>query len=249
MESYANFFKFYDRVMGDRSDAANYIGDLIDNDHPQAKTLLEIACGTGGLLGRLSESYDVTGLDRSRPMLTIAKRRLPYIHLLRQDMTSFRINRRFDAIVCAFDSINHLQRFTDWKKTFRCVAGHLDADGVFVLDVNTIGKLQRLAEGPPWVKQFGRDLVIIRVTGGSRNVFAWEVKIFAHRKRDDYKLIAETIEERAFPMQRILTALRSYFPKVKVHDPEGAPPSDKSERLYFVCKNQPDCKPRRFLRS
>ena len=236
MESYSKFFQFYDRVMGDRSDAVNYIRDLIELYHPDAKTLLEIACGTGGLLGYLSESYDVTGLDRSRPMLAIARKRLPHIRLLHQDMTSFRINRRFDAIVCAFDSINHLHRFADWRRTFRSVASHLNGGGVFVFDVNTIGKLQRLADGPAWINQFGRDLVIIKVNGGRRNLFKWDVKVFEQRQRDNYKLIGESIEETAFPMRRILTSLRGYFRKVKVFDPEGARPSDRSERLYFVCQ-------------
>jgi len=222
--------------MGDRADAANYIRDLIEHHHPRAKTLLEIACGTGGILGRLSESYEVTGLDRSRPMLAIARKRLPHIQFVQQDMTSFHIDRRFDAIVCAFDAINHLQRFSDWKQTFRSVARHLKASGVFVFDVNTTGKLQRLVDGPPWVKQFGRDLVVIKVNGGRAGEFAWDVKIFEHHKRADYKLIEETIEETAIPMQRILTALRSSFTEVKVFDPEGTRPSDRSERLYFVCK-------------
>ena len=66
-------------------------------------------------------------------MLAIARKRLPHIRLFRQDMTNFHIDRRFDAIVCAFDSINHLRRFSDWKKTFRCVAGHLDDGGSFCL--------------------------------------------------------------------------------------------------------------------
>ncbi|HEY5767145.1 MAG TPA: class I SAM-dependent methyltransferase, partial [Candidatus Udaeobacter sp.] len=186
---------------------------------------MEIACGTGGILGRLSESYDVTGLDRSRPMLAIARARLPHIRFFRQDMTSFHIDCRFDAIVCAFDSINHLQRCSDWKNTFRCVARHLNARGVFVFDVNTTGKLQRLVDSAPWVKQFGRDLVLIKVNGGRGGVFAWDVKIFEHRRRDDYKLIGETIEETAFPMQRILTSLQAYFTEIKVFDPEGARPS------------------------
>lgn len=236
MQSYDKFSKYYDQVMGDRSAAANYIRDLIELYHPRAKTLLEIACGSGGLLGRLSEFYDVTGLDRSRAMLAVARERLPNLQLLRQDMTSFRIDRRFDAIVCAFDSINHLRRFSDWRKTFRCVAGHLNGGGVFVFDVNTSGKLKRLAEGPAWVKQFGLDMVVIKVNGGRGDVFTWDVKIFAHRKRDDFKLIHETIEERTFPMQRISATLRGYFSSVKVFDPEGHRPSDRSERLYFVCK-------------
>lgn len=235
MQSYGKFSPYYDQVMGDRSAAANYIRDLIECYHPHAKTLLELACGTGGLLGRWSESYDVTGLDRSRPMLAIARKRLPHLQLLCQDMTSFRIGRRFDAVVCAFDSINHLRRLSDWQKTFRCVAGHLTTGGVFVFDVNTSGKLKRLAAGPAWVKQFGRDLVVIKVVAGNRDSFTWDVKIFAHRKRDGYQLIHETIEEKTFPLRRILATLRGYFSTVKVFDPEGRRPSDRSERLYFVC--------------
>ena len=236
MAPYDKFSRFYDQIMGDRADAANFIRDLIEHYNPRAHTLLEIACGTGGILGRLSESYDVTGLDRSQPMVAIARKRLPHIRIFRQDITSFHSDRRFDAIVCASDSINHLRRFSDWKKTFRSVARHLHANGIFVFDVNTPGKLQRLADGAPWVKQFGRDLVVIKVNGGRGGAFAWEVKIFEHRKRADYKLIEETIEETAIPMQRILHSLRAYFPEVKVFDPEGARPSDRSERLYFVCK-------------
>ena len=80
--------------------------------------------------------------------------------------------------------------------------------------------------------------VVIKVNGGRGGVFAWDVKIFEHRRRDDYKLIGEIIEETAIQMQRILTALRAHFTEVKVFDPEGARPSDRSERLYFVCKTR-----------
>ena len=122
--SYDKFYRFYDVVMGDRSDAAGYIAGLIAHNKPDTTTVLEIACGTGTIMGFLSASYDVTGLDRSRPMLAVARKKLPHVRFFRQDMTSFRIARRFDAIVCVFDSINHLLRFADWRKVFRRVAWH-----------------------------------------------------------------------------------------------------------------------------
>jgi hypothetical protein len=151
-------------------------------------------------------------------------------------MTRFSIAKKFDAIVCVFDSINHLVRFGEWKKVFRRVALHLNDNGLFVFDVNTIGKLRRLAEDPLWSREFDRDLVIIKVTAGRKGIFDWNVKIFEHQKKDEYKLFHETISELALPHKRILTALRDHFKKVKVIDPGGARPSDQSERLYFVCK-------------
>ncbi len=234
--SYEKFYRFYDIVMDDRSAVGQFLSGLIVAYHPRAKTLLELACGTGSILGYLSNRYEVSGLDRSRPMLSIARQKLPHIKFFRQDMARFRIAKQFDAIVCVFDSLNHLLRFSDWEKTFRQAARHLHADGLFVFDVNTLGKLQRLATGPAWVRQFAQDTVIIKVTGGERALFAWDVKIFEHREKDHYRLHHETIREIALPYKTILNGLRQRFRQVKVIDPEGRRPSDQSERLFFVCR-------------
>jgi SAM-dependent methyltransferase len=222
--------------MGDRSEAARYIQDLIARHKPDAKTVLEIACGTGTLSGKLAASYEVTGLDRSKPMLALARIKLPHVRFYHQDMTNFRLAMRFDVIFCAFDSINHLLRFTDWERTFRRVAAHLNPGGLFLFDVNTPGKLQRLAQGPAWEEWFGRDLAIIKVAAEGRGRFSWDVKIFEHLARDRFRLIHEVIPELAVPLHRILSSLRKRFPRVKVVDPFGARPSDRSERLYFVCR-------------
>ena len=234
--SYEKYCRFYDLVMGDRSDAASYIASLIEHHKPAVKTVLEIACGTGTILGPLSVSYGVTGLDRCRPMLALARKKPPHVRFFRQEMTRFQIPQRFDAIVCVFDSINHLLRFADWEKTFRCVARHLNNGGLFIFDVNTVGKLQRLAEGPAWQRWFDQNLVSIKVTGGRRDKFVWNIIIFEHEKADRYRLTHEKIHEIALPMRRILSSLRGHFKKVKALDPFGTKASDRSERLYFVCK-------------
>ncbi len=83
------------------------------------------------------------------------------------------------------------------RKVFRRVALHLNDKGQFVFDVNTIGILQRLAGAQASVRQFDRDMVVIRV----------------------------------------ISRRRAYFKQVKVIDPEGFRPSDRSERLYFVCQD------------
>ena len=234
--AYEQFSRFYDIVMGDRSIAANFARGLIAQYKPEAKTVLEIACGTGAILGFLADTYEVTGLDRSRQMLALARKKLPHIRFYRQSMTSFRVAKQFDAIVCVYDSINHLLSFAEWKKVFRQVARHLTHDGLFVFDVNTLGKLQRLTKDSAWSKEFNRDLVIVKVTGGRRGIFEWDVKIFEHQKKHEYKLSHETIRELTLPHKRIRTALRARFKQVKLIDPGGVRPSDDSERLYFVCK-------------
>lgn len=233
---YREFFRFYDLVMGDRSQVATYLCSLIEHYKPDAKSILELACGTGGILGFLSASYEVTGLDLSREMLSLARQKLPHVRFHRQDMRHFRLADRFDAIICIFDSINHLVKFADWQKVFRRAAIHLGKDGLFIFDLNTLGKLRRLSEGPAWVGRFGRDEVIIRVAGGRRGLFDWQIKMFEHDKNRDYKLREETISELAVSLNRVLRSLRANFAKIEVFDPEGRQPSDQSERLYFVCR-------------
>ena len=48
---------------------ASYIRRLIRQHKPKARTLLELACGTGAILKILAKSYDVAGLDVSPQML------------------------------------------------------------------------------------------------------------------------------------------------------------------------------------
>ena len=234
--AYEKFYRFYDLVMGDRSAAAHFVRDLLELHRPQARTVLELACGTGSILGFLADRYDVTGLDRSGRMLSLARRKLPHLRFYRQDMTRFALNKKFDAIICVFDSLNHLTAFDQWLKVFRRVKRHLNRDGIFVFDINTVGKLRRLAQGPPWIKEFGRDKVIIDVVDRQRGRFAWGITIFEHRRAANYRLVGESIEERAYALKQICQPLGRVFRTVKLFDPTGKRPTDESERVYFVCK-------------
>src|SRR6266581_41583 len=40
--------------------------ELIERHHPEARTILELACGTGAILEQLQRDYEVVGLDVSR---------------------------------------------------------------------------------------------------------------------------------------------------------------------------------------
>lgn len=61
MESYDVFAPFYDAVQGDRAEHARYIRSLIAKHHQSAKTVLELACGTGSVLKQLYPLYEITG--------------------------------------------------------------------------------------------------------------------------------------------------------------------------------------------
>jgi SAM-dependent methyltransferase len=234
MTSYEQFGEFYDAAMGDRRAATEQVMELIRAAKPDAKTVLELGCGTGSILKRLQDDYEVSGLDISGKMLSLARKKVPRSKLYRQNMVDFRIDRRFDVIFCVFDSINHVRRFSDWKKVFAVVRRHLSPDGCFIFDINTQRKLERHIAEPPWVHRFGRNLLIIDVTalpGGGSN---WNIKVFEYLNGSRYALHEEDIIEVSFPLRRIVAALRAHYVKVRVIDSDRTRPSAKSERLFFT---------------
>jgi SAM-dependent methyltransferase len=236
MTSYEKLDRFYDAAMGNRTEMACYIRRLIRQHKPKANTLLELGCGTGAILKILAKYYDVAGLDLSPQMLSIARKKLPYVRLYRKDMVRFDLGTKFDVIICVFDSINHVLKFADWQKIFRNVARHLEQDGLFLFDINTEAKLERLINAPTWVHKFGRNLEFINVTDGRRGIANWNIRVFEHRHGNQYGLFEEDIKQISFAVEQIRAALTKQFTKVKVVDALGRNPSTKSNRLYFVCK-------------
>ncbi len=57
------------------------------------------------MLKHLQRSYEVSGLDLSNKMLSIARKKVPGAKFWHQEMVDFQIDERFDAIFCVFDSI------------------------------------------------------------------------------------------------------------------------------------------------
>ena len=236
MESYTKFGQFYDAVMGDNTRAATFVRSLITQHKPEARTLLELACGTGAVLAHLARDYEVAGLDLSAEMLALARRKLPRVKFFRANMTTFDLGRKFDVIICVADSINHVLSFAGWRKVFRRAAAHLAHDGLFIFDINTARKLQRHIREPPWVKEFNGNLLIMDVTDAGDGVSNWNIKVFAHQTKDNYKLFAEDIKEISFPADKIRRALLAQFATVRIIDRARRRPSSRSEQLFFICQ-------------
>jgi SAM-dependent methyltransferase len=151
-------------------------------------------------------------------------------------MVRFDLEKRFDVIICVFDSINHVLKFADWRKIFRNAARHLEPNGLFLFDINTEAKLKRLINAPTWVNKFGRNLELVKVTDNGRGIANWNVRVFAHQSGSRYHLFEENLKQISFPVEQVRDALRTQFTNVKVIDELGRKPSAQSNRVYFACK-------------
>ncbi len=86
------------------------VQELIDR-LPTGATLLDAGCGSGvPVTMALSNHFDVTGVDISETQLALARRSIPRVKFVRQDMTALDFpTGTFDAI-CSFYAIIHVPR-------------------------------------------------------------------------------------------------------------------------------------------
>ena len=102
--------------------------------------ILDIACGTGSHAIELEKlGYDIVGSDISEDMLARAREKAravsSTVRFERQDMRYLDVaSRPFDAVLCLFDAIGHVQTTAAIKQTFDAVHRHLRDDGLFVLE-------------------------------------------------------------------------------------------------------------------
>ncbi len=70
-------------------------------------------------------------------MLQYARRNAPGVPLIQADARRFGIRMYFDAVLCTFDSLNHLLSEDDLLACFLSVRSCLRPRGVFFFDLNT----------------------------------------------------------------------------------------------------------------
>jgi SAM-dependent methyltransferase len=235
---YTGFAAFYDRIMGDRSEEVGRIRGYIRRHMPGARTLLELGCGTGALLAGLATELDVTGIDQSPQMLDIARAAVPTARLVQGDMTAFSLPGPFDVIICMFDTLNHVPAFDGWLSLFSCVHEHLTDGGLFIFDVNTAGRLERLDGAPPFVDEFDGNVVIMTVRSAHDGLSLWETRIFDRQHDDIYRLHHEQIYELGVPLRLIRASLAGRFELLEDASLDGSPVSDQSDRVFFAYRHR-----------
>jgi SAM-dependent methyltransferase len=107
---------------------------IITEACPSARSLLDVACGTGAHLARLRQWYSVEGADVSAAMLELANTRLPGVPLHLADMRKLDLGRRFDAVTCLFSSIGYITDSAELRSTIERLAAHVAPGGVLILD-------------------------------------------------------------------------------------------------------------------
>ena len=236
MAQYDSFARFYDGVNGEPEDRISQILFYIDQFRPDARSVLELGCGTGAILAGLGSGFALTGIDLSPEMLDFARRRCPTARLIEGDITSFDLAERFDVAICVYDTLNHVTDFALWQSVFANVAAHLAEGGIFIFDLNTLGRLRDLGDMAPWVYDFEGNTLIMDVDFSEEPLARWNIRVFEHHGDDSFSLHAETILELGVALDRVREALVPHFSLVAETDTQGSPPTDQSVRALFVAR-------------
>jgi len=225
--------KFYDDVIGRNGMPDRRIVSLTRKYAKNAENVLELGCGTASNLLALSKYYGVSGIDRSPEMLKIAKAKLPGASFVQGDITGFSSEEKFGCIICMYDTVNHLTEFAHWKQLFKNVSIHLTDDGIFIFDINTLDKLDYMAENDLFAHQFGDNYLLMDVTKVSSHLYSWDAKIF-EKLGDKYVMHNEVFLEAGFKQEKILKELEKNFELLEIIEEfEG---NDVPFRTYFICK-------------
>ena len=98
------------------------------------RNLLAVACGTGGHEQYLRRDFAVTGLDIDPEMLVLARKRLPEIEFHCASMVDFKLNKKFDVIICLSSAIGYANTREKLHEAIRTMSEHLVAGGILVVE-------------------------------------------------------------------------------------------------------------------
>lgn len=245
-ESYNNFARFYDLFTDnvDYEGYAKFFHTIMEGHSGKDKILLDLACGTGTLSILFSAmGYDVIAVDSSASMLSEALQKAcsrgENILFLNQDMREIDLYGTINCCVCTLDSLNHLESMEDVRKTFSRVSLFMESGGVFVFDINTPYKHQRVLGDNSFI--FEKDDTVCCWRNSTDGLVTDITLDFFSMGEDGlYQRFTEEITERAFPIEQIKKALAdNKFKILKIYNENFEQASNSScERLIFAAEKE-----------
>lgn len=211
----------------------------------EGKNLLDLGCGTGELAVRFAQNgYNVTGVDLSAEMLTIAQAKAEKkglkINFLEQNMTKLKLIERYDLIGSFCDSFNYLETEEEVAQTLERVYHYLNAGGLFIFDVHSTYKMDEIFSNQTFIYDEDPICYIWNCFEGDYpHSVAHELTFFVEDGQGKYDRIDENHVQRTFPLatyKRWLT--EKGFELLEVSGDFTAEVHDKSERILFIARKK-----------
>ena len=145
MSVFSGYARYYDLLYRDKDYQSEsvFVLNLIQKYAPNARTILELGCGTGGHAFCLAEKgLVVHGVDLSQQMLDEARKKsetLPSsiaenLSFSHGDIRNVRIAKKIDCAISLFHVLSYQTQNEDVIATFQTAKHHLSHGGLFIFD-------------------------------------------------------------------------------------------------------------------
>ncbi len=167
-------------------------------DDYKIKTLLDIGCGRGGFMQRMtSDGVTCKGIDLSSVMADECMAK----GLDAQCVDISEVSGKYDAVVAIFDVLNFLKH-DELLKFLDDVAQRLNDDGIFIADINTLYGFSDVAEGT-MSSENDREFLVVDAVFENEELHT-KFTLFEKNDDDKYTKYQDTIIQ--------------YFHKIKVFE-------------------------------
>ena len=244
MKIYSSFAKVYDRMMDNipYEEWCDYLVTLLSlNDVSPGNHVVELGCGTGTMTKLLAEAGLVmTGIDLSEDMLEEARLKTDAsynITYLNQNMCSFRVNPKAEAVVSICDSMNYLLKDSQMLAAMKAVHDNLVDGGVFIFDLKTDHFFRKKLGDKTYREEMdGFSYIWRNHYYKDKRIHKYGVKIFYDNPTREPDV--EIHYQRAYSIESIVElAQEAGFEEIEVYDAfTMEKPRKRSDRLYFVVK-------------
>ena len=242
MDSYRFLSAYYDRFTDDvgYSRWADYFESVFQRCGFRPELVLDLACGTGTLTGEMARrGYEMIGVDASPEMLMQAMNntldcdiRPVFLH---QRMEELDLYGTIQAVLCCLDSVNYV---TDIRpscvKRFDACSLFLEPDGVFVFDVNTKRKFDRM-NGQCYVRD-DEDVYCAWQVDFDGALCTYDFDIFERiGEKNRWERMEESHLERYYAPEELCALLEeSGFDRIELHPELSFGELDGSEDRIFI---------------
>lgn len=240
--AYDSFAYVYNQHWGPTSlNWLRVLGLLVIPRVSSGALILDLCCGTGRLAGELTErGFDVVGLDGSREMLRYAKENAPGVALIEGDARCFGFRPAFDAILCTFDSLNHILSVDELEHVFRCVRASIRPGGLFLFDLNTEKGYRMHWSGKREVSTADHSLVTRASFDNKKQLGVFRATVKRSVGSTEEWLEEVVLYQRYHPMEQVLAGLaHTGFVDVETYglEDDALVPGnlDEAERAFFLC--------------
>jgi len=148
VQNYSNLSRHYENLWGKWHTQHLPLLEPLLKKCPSDSRILDLGCGTGALVERFcSMGYHAEGMDISADMIAAAKNRsIPAGRLIRQDMSRFHCERKYNFITSTFFTVNYLNH-KQLDDFFLSVSMALEPGSIFYFDSCTERLLKKKHRG------------------------------------------------------------------------------------------------------